>query len=121
MWIKYKHSFAWGYGDEGYIEVPEFHELKETYGKETDTIEKHLADLVASYIEDWGIDIGCSHWSDKYRGFHTEIVEHPDSDWLIKKIKLYRNNAKSYTEKANEYQKILDKVGFITKNDSDIT
>ena len=115
MWIKYKHSFAWGYGDSGFVEVPELEELKKEYEGESN--KDDLEDLVASYLEDWGIDIGCSYWSDKYRGFNAEIVEHPDSEWLLRRIKTYRSNAESYTEKADRYQKILDEVGFITKDE----
>lgn len=119
MWIKYRHGFAHGYGDTGFVEVPEMDELIKNYGGEAN---KHdLEDLVSEYIEDWDIDIGCSWWSDKYRGFDVEKIDHPPSIWLINKIKRYRSSAKHYVEEANRYQKLLDEVGFITKDDSDIT
>lgn len=118
MWVKYRHSFSSGYGDTGFVEVPEMDRLRKEYGGESN--KDDLEDLVSSYLEDYSINIGCSYWSEHYRGFSVEAVDHPTSEWLMRRIKRYRSNTEFYTDQADRYQKILDKVGFITKDESDV-
>ena len=114
MWVKYRHNFAWGSNKEWtYIEIPDMDYLIECDYTGDDNVGEWLM-----HEERVGDDYA---YSDKYRGIDWEFVEkYPPYEEIEKRLKLYKDKAIYWNNEAERFQNILDEMGTITKEDTDI-
>lgn len=110
MWVKYRHTFAWGKDDKwSYVEIPD--DWNE-YGYTEDQLGEFLD-------EEW--NLGADHkWIDKYRGFEYEPVETIPYDEIMKRLNRSKNAIEYYIDRVKKFQKMLDESGHVTKEDFNV-
>lgn len=128
MWIRYKHKFAYGIDKKwSYIEI---NDDWKSYGYDEEAWSKNdwkkhrpydEMESLGEYLNgEHGISDQYGH-SDKYRGFDFEIVgEYPPMSEILERLKICKSNVKHYQKKVKKYQNMLDKAGYITKDDTDV-
>ena len=125
MWVRYKHRFAYGEDKKwSHIEIPDEWETwgysKEDYIK--DGKEKYYSYEYAltEFLED-EMRLGKSHeWSDKYRGFKWETIDNPPVELVLKEIKSHRSSIDHHKKELKRFQKMLDELGHVTKEDFNV-
>ena len=111
MWIKYRHTFAWGIDKEWkYIEIPD--NLKEYGYDEEDAIGEWLLNEE---------QVGRNHsYSDKYRGIEYFQIDNPPVDEIIRRLNNHRKALEHNQKSIDRFQKMLDDLGHVTKEDFDV-
>ena len=107
MWVKYKHTFAWGKDKEWkYIET-----------EEQDFIENCGYSDVGEFLM---VETGIARdyeYSDKYRGIEYHIVPYPPYNVLKTIIDKYKNYIEHYKEEIERHQRLLEEMGEIKQGD----
>lgn len=124
MWVRYRHTFAYGKDKKwSFVEIDDNWDCDEggygpkgwTYSTEYDK-EKDLGYYLDS-------ECGLSeqyNWSDKYRGFDYEPIDHPSVEYIIERLNRHKRNVVYNKEQAERFQKMLDELGHITKDDFNV-
>jgi hypothetical protein len=113
IWVKFR--IAWGYSafnqrEWKYIEIPDEKFMKEC-GYEAENDEQLIPVWL---IEEEGIDV------DEPKGIEYEKIDNPPVSEVIRRLNIHRINIKHHQDLVDRYQKMLDELGHITKEDFDV-